>query len=308
MHLAPVDPLDLYVALPLPWPLYDSTGRLLLAEGAEIQSEQQMRDLLSRGLFRQSDTPPAAQAGPEPAPAQSAAASPAKRQAAGELPVEQKPLESTRITTGDTLQLQTQFGEGQARHIVTLIGYLKGKSLVVTAPERDGRVLLIREGQCFIARIFSGKSAYAFSSTVIKFTSVPYPHLHLSYPAYVEAVTVRRDARANVRLIAAVQTRHIPAGAAIVSDISTGGCSLLADSQMGLKDERIVIKVKVPVGTLEQVLALKGIIRAVQVEPLNGSGRTSFTHGIQFVDMPQPDQVALTAFVYQKLIEDELKL
>lgn len=300
MYFEPVDPLDLYVAQPIPWALYDSNGKLLLGAGAEIASEQQMRALLAGGLFRETATPPKAV---EPPPA----AKPAAKPAAAESQTEEKALEDTRLAAGDSLQLQAQYDEGHSRFIVTLIGYLKGKGIIVTAPLREGKVLLMREGQSFIARMFSGKSAYAFPATIIKVANVPYPHLHLSYPQRVQAVMVRRDARAKVRVIAAVQSRTVSAAAAILSDLSTGGCSLLVDRQLGLKSEEIVIKFKVPVGELEQLLTLKGIIRGLQMDAPNDKGQSKYVHGIQFMELAATDQVTLTAFVYQKLIEDELK-
>lgn len=302
MHLEPVDPLDLYVAQPIPWSLYDGNGRRLLEQGAEIESEQQMRALLATGLFRESATPP------KPAePAVTAATAKPVAAPAAESHTEEKALDETRLATGDSLQLQAQYDDGHSRFVVTLIGYLKSKGIVVTAPMRDGKLLLMREGQSFVARMFSGKSAYAFPATIIKVTNVPYPHLHLSYPPRVQAVMVRRDARAKVRVIAAVHSRNIPSAAAILSDLSTGGCSLLVDNPLGLKSEEIVVKFKVPVGELEQLLTLKGVIRGVQVDTPSDKGRSKFAHGIQFVELAAADQVTLTAFVYQKLIEDELK-
>jgi c-di-GMP-binding flagellar brake protein YcgR len=137
---------------------------------------------------------------------------------------------------------------------------------------------------------------------------VPYPHLHLSYPAEVEAVMVRRDARVKVRVIAAVQSRSTPSAAAILSDLSTGGCSLLADNQLGQKSDEIVVKFKAPINGIEQLLTLKGVVRGIQLDCALDDGRSRFAHGVQFIDHAPADQVALTAFVYQKLIEDELKL
>jgi len=299
MYFEPVDPLDLYVAQPIPWAVYDDNGTLLLAEGAEIESETQMRALLVRGLFRESTTPP------KPA-ARATTVKPAAPPPA-ESHTEEKALDETRLATGDSLQLQAQYDDGHSRFVVTLIGYLKGKGIVVTAPMRDNKLLMMREGQSFVARMFSGKSAYAFPATIIKVTNVPYPHLHLSYPSRVQAVMVRRDARAKVRVIAAAHSKSIPSAAAILSDLSTGGCSLLVDNPLGLKSEEIVVKFKVPVGDLEQLLTLKGVIRGVQVDTPNDKGHAKFAHGIQFVELAAADQVTLTAFVYQKLIEDELK-
>ncbi|WP_172642449.1 flagellar brake protein [Azoarcus sp. KH32C] len=286
----------------MPWAVYDRDGKLVLDKGGEFESEQQIRTLLARGLYREAAAPPRQPAPASPPPA------PAPQPAASEQRTERKLLDETRLAVGDTIQLQAQFDGGNMRLAVSLIGYLKGKSIIVTAPMRDGKFLMMREGQSFIARMFSGKNAYAFPATIIKVTNVPYPHLHLSYPAEVEAVMVRRDARVKVRVIAAVQSRNSPSAAAILSDLSTGGCSLLAENQLGQKSDEIVVKFKAPISGIEQLLTLKGIVRGIQLDNAPVDGRSRFTHGVQFVDHAPGDQVALTAFVYQKLIEDELKL
>lgn len=299
MHFAPVDPLDLYVAQPVPWPLFDRDGRQVIPEGGEIGSEQQMRSLLAHGLYRATHTPPA----PSDGPAQAAKPAPAR----AEPRTEYRTLDETRLAVGDALQLQAQADGAQSRFPVTLVGYLKGKGIIVTAPMRDGKLLLVREGQNFVARMFSGKSAYAFPTTTLKVTNVPYPHLHLSYPPRVEAVMVRRDARVSLRLICAVQSRQTPAAAALLTDLSNGGCSLQADNQLAQKGEDILIKFKAVIGGVEQLLTLRGIVRAVQFAEQPG-GRHGMQHGVQFAELAPAEQVALTAFVYQKLIEDELKL
>ena len=296
MHFVPIDPLDLYVAQPVPWPLFDRDGRQVIAQGGEIASEQQMRSLLAQGLYRASNEPP-------PAPVRSEAPPPPK----AEPRTEYRTLDETRLAVGDTLQLQAQAESAQSRFQVALVGYLKNKGIIVTAPMRDGKLLLVREGQAFVARMFSGKSAYAFPTATLKVTNVPYPHLHLSYPARVEAVMVRRDARVTLRLICAVQSRQTPSAAALLTDLSNGGCSLQADNQLAQKGEDILIKFKTVIGGVEQLLTLRGIVRAVQFVEQPG-GRNGIQHGVQFAELAPAEQVTLTAFVYQKLIEDELKL
>lgn len=299
MHFTPVDPLDLYVAQPVPWALFDRDGRQVIAEGAAIESEQQMRNLLAQGLYRATATPPAPATEPA-APTKAAAARPEPR-------TEYCTLDETRLAVGDTLQLQAQMDGAQSRFQVTLIGYLKGKGIIVSAPMRDGKLLLVREGQNFVARMFSGKNAYAFPTTTLKVTNVPYPHLHLSYPARVEAVLVRRDARVALRVICAVQSPQTPSAAALLTDLSNGGCSLQAEHQLAHKGEDIIIKFKAAIGGVEQLLTLRGVVRAVQFAEQAGA-RSAMQHGVQFADLAPAEQVALTAFVYQKLIEDELRL
>lgn len=296
MPFAPVSPLDLSVGQPMPWALYDKNEKLLLAQGALIDSDEQIEAMMANGLFREVDAPPEATA--------TAAARPASPPQ-GESQQEEKLLEETKLAIGDPMQLQAQYDGAQARFTVKLIGYLKGKSLIVTSPTRDGSTLLMREGQSFIVRMFSGKSAYAFATSIFKVANVPYPHLHLTYPRSVKGVVVRRGgARAKVRLIAAVRNSAGTSQAGILSDLSTGGGSLLCDAPLGAKDARIIVKFKVTVAGSEQLLQIPGIVRNIQPDHSSDKGPPKVMHGVQFVDVPPEDNVVLTAFVYQKLLED----
>lgn len=121
-------------------------------------------------------------------------------------------LEQIKLNIGDTLQLQFQSESETSRCVVTLIGYLADYGVFVTTPVLNGSVMLIREGQDFCGRLFSGKTAYAFTAEADKITHTPYPHMHLSYPK-----EVRGSSRARANITAMRQRRKaraIPASRA----------------------------------------------------------------------------------------------
>jgi c-di-GMP-binding flagellar brake protein YcgR len=284
---------ELRVGQPAPWPLYDRDKNLLLARGVVVESDRQIAQLAMRGLFRKVKVAETVSAKPQPD----------DEMGAGAPKEEVRALEDTKLAIGDTLQLQAQAEGGQARYYVKVIGYLVKKGLIVTTPTVDGRVLLMREGQSFVVRMFSGKSVYAFSATVFKVANVPYPHLHLTYPSQVRGLVVRSGARVNVRLIAAIQTAGL-SQAATLSNLSTGGAALQAKVKLGRKGDEISIKFRVTINGVEQYLTLRGIIRSVMVEAGDGDGGEVVVHGVQFVDVPHAEHVSLTAFVYQTLFEE----
>lgn len=215
-----------------------------------------------------------------------------------------KPKDDFKLAVGDPLQLQSHAGDGQLRYYVKLIGYLKGKGLIVTTPTQDGKVLLMREGQSFVVRMFSGRNVYAFSTSITKVANVPYPHLHLSYPAQISGQVVRHGSRANVTLIAAVQNEDGASHAATLSNLSIGGCSLALKGPIGGKGARVTIKFRITINDTERYLSLDGIIRNLHDELSDDGARLRLMHGVQFVDLPAAEQLVLTAFVYQKLFED----
>lgn len=283
---------DIEVGRPVPWPLYDDRKQLLLARGVVVESENQRIALLERGLFRKI-----------PAPAPKVGADTPDRSAE-----DLCTFDEVKLDFGDTLQLQHQSDGGQARYYVKLIGYLKGKSIIVTTPTQEGKVLLMREGQAFVVRLFSGKSVYAFGTSIFKVANVPFPHLHLTYPSQVRGLVVRRGARARVNLIAAVSSADGRAHAATLVDLSTGGAMLTAKVPMGVKDDRITLKFRVVVSEVEQYLTLPAVLRSVHATAGTEGEPALVNHGVQFEGMPHAEQVVLSAFVYRILFEESAEV
>ncbi|MCB1951901.1 MAG: flagellar brake protein [Zoogloeaceae bacterium] len=282
---------ELQVGQPAPWSLYDQNNQLLLARGSTVESPRQLEQLMLRGLFRKLDIRDSATSRPDTR--------------SDDVPTREeiKCLDEIKLTIGDTLHLQTQTEGGRVRYAVKLIGFLRGKGLIVSTPMQDGKVLLMRDGQGFVVRVFSGKSVYAFSTSTFKVANVPYPHLHLTWPREVRGLAVRSGARAKVKLIAAVRDASNKSGAASLSNLSTGGCSLSVKNSMGVISDRLGIKFRVTVNDVEQYIDLEGIIRSISHEN-DANGVDVIQYGIQFVDIPAGDQLALTAYVYRALFEE----
>ncbi|MDD2990548.1 MAG: flagellar brake protein [Zoogloea sp.] len=288
MSFVRVNSGEVEVGRPVPWPLYDDRHQLLLARGVVVETESQKNALIERGLFRKlkvSETRPSQELGGRPAD-------------------DLCGFDEIKLDIGDTLQLQTQSDSGQSRYYVKLIGYLKGKSIIVTTPTQEGKVLLMREGQSFVVRMFSGKSVFAFGATIFKVANVPFPHLHLTYPNSVRGLVVRRGARARVNLIAAVAGADGRSHAATILDLSIGGAMLIGKSPMGVKDDRLAIKFRVMVSDVEQFLTIPAVLRSVHATATPEGGGPQIQHGVQFEDLPHAEQVVLSAFVYRILFEE----
>lgn len=279
---------EVEVGRPVPWPLYDERRQLLLARGVVVETESQKKALMERGLFRKVQVN------------DSRSNSESADRAADDL----CSFDEIKLDIGDTLQLQTQSDNGQARYYVKLIGYLKGKSILVSTPTQDGKVLLMREGQNFVVRMFSGKSVFAFGATIFKVANVPFPHLHLTYPNNVRGLVVRRGARARVNLIAAVMGTDGRSHAATILDLSTGGAMLTAKSPMGVKDDHLSVKFRVIVSEVEQYLTIPVVLRSVHASAATEGTTPQVQHGVQFEDLPHAEQVVLSAFVYRILFEE----
>lgn len=304
--LVPVRAADLAVGKPLPYAVYDWHGKLLLAAGRVPETKEQLDSLLDDGFMHDASwefevlAARAATATPlrkVPPPAQ-----PIKDERAPEEGKEEiAAMEDVRWQVGEALYLQ-QIDNPAIRHTVQLIGFVKNKTVLVTAPVVDGKGVFIRDGQTFVARAFSGKKAYAFVAAAVKSVHSPHPYLHLSYPKEVRCTVVRRGVRAQVKIIAAVSLGAPErSAAATLIDLSMGGASGTIKQVLGEKGEEGQIKFKVHAAGQDEYLNLRMVLRSVAPNE-NGDG---YRHGFEFLDVPIHARLILSAYVHQLLAEGQ---
>lgn len=304
--LIPVRGAELAVGEPLQQSIYDWHGKLLLAAGCVIESQSQLQGLIDGGFIQDS----AWDLSPKPTKDSLLAAT--RRTSAAPLSSTDEAsnagnkevvvaMDDVRWYVGETLYLQL-IDNPTIRHTVRLIGFIKGKTLFVTAPTVDGKFEFVRDGQTFVVRAFSGKKAYAFVAAAVKSMHSPYPYLHLSYPKEVRCTVVRRGVRAQVSLIASVSL-HNPerVGAALLTDLSVGGSSGTIKQELGKKGEEGQIKFKVHAAGQDEFLNLKIALRSVAPSE-NGDG---FKHGFEFLEVSIHNRLILSAFVHQTLAEGD---
>ncbi len=216
-------------------------------------------------------------------------------------------LADARLQMGDLVQLQSLSYEEDVRYPVHLIGLSEGRSVLVTTPMVEGKYLLMRDGQTFVFRAFSGQRAVAFPTHIMKSVNTPYPYLHLAYPRHVRSIVVRKGARAAARIICAItRCNDVPVEAAgTIVNISVGGALLAMKKPLGEKGQRLVLLFKVGFNGIEATLELKAIVRAVNTE-LSLDTETPYELGVQFVEVSAEQSVPLHAYVYHQLLEQSL--
>ncbi|MDP3441055.1 MAG: flagellar brake domain-containing protein [Azonexus sp.] len=244
---------DVEVGKPLLNPLYDSNRILLLKRGAIIESARQCELLIERGLYRNLNE--------RAAPLDSAPV--AKEALTSRESI--STLEATKIRIGDALQMQSS--PDAPRLTVKLIGYLKNRGLIVSVPEAEGEFVMLKEGQSFIVRFFSGQNAYAFTSVVARQTSVPFPHVHLSYPREVRGLEIRKDSRIDVDLIASVSVEgETGVTAGKIVNLSTGGAALRTKGRLGSKGDIISVKFKISINDMQSFAVFDSLICSIADE------------------------------------------
>jgi c-di-GMP-binding flagellar brake protein YcgR len=291
--MIPVRKTDVVLGKPLPYSLYDQNSKLLLKAGVVVQTQNQLDVLSERGLYRdrmaanQVQAPSSIVPDGEPAPDKDGI---------------QLDLEDIRLQVGDLLQLQGAAADAP-RHAVKLLGYAKGRSVMVTPPMVDGAYVMVKQDAAFIVRFFSGKGVYAFPAHVLKMSNTPFPYLHLSYPKKVRGMRVRRAQRARVRLISSVTDIYGALHAATLVDISKGGALLAAKAALGQVGDLLQLKFRLQFDDIDQFVHVKAGIRTVRNNPEPESEAHAVHHGLEFAEVQGGDRLALSAYTYQKLIE-----
>ncbi len=292
--MIPVRKSDVALGKPLPYSLFDSNNKLLLRAGVVVQTQNQLDVLSAKGLYRDkvSTSLP-------PLTARAAQEREAKSPESAGIELD---LEDIHMQIGDVVQLQSS-GDDPLRYTVRLLGYLKGRSVMVTAPMLDGGYAVVKQDAAFVLRFFSGKSVYGFAAHVLKVVHAPFPYLHLSYPKKVRGMRVRQGQRAAIRVIAAVTDAVGASHAGTLVDISRGGALLAGRAAFGNTGDVIQLKFRLQFDDIDQFVQVFGVIRSVQSGNDTEGDDLTKQYGIQFTEVPDDERLVLTAFVYHKLIE-----
>jgi c-di-GMP-binding flagellar brake protein YcgR len=281
----------------LPRSVYSAGGELLLSEGFVVESAEQLEALLNSGFFRKTGDDGARITPDTSTPAlksieQMPAAEAIDAQAARVM------MDEVRWQVGETFFLHQQ--GASIRYTARFIGYIKNRTVLVTMPIVDDKYVLIRDGQMFVVRAFSGKKAYAFSAFVVKSVHSPHPYLHLSYPKELGCAIIRHRARISVNVIAAVSLDgQADISAALISDMSLGGASASIKHPFGEVGQRGRIKFKINAVGETVLMDVCTILRSII--PLENGGGCK--HGYEFVDLSTHDRLVLSAYFHQAEVE-----
>lgn len=290
----PVRRSDIVVGRPMPWSVYDSQRNLLLRQGVVINSMSQVDGLLQRGLYRTTRSRP-------PLPTPEMVEKAAQRSEPNNT-TQTVTLDEMRLSPGDMLQLQPQLEGSTEKFSVRLIGYARGRSLLVSAPEIDGKLVTVRDGQTFRAGAFSGVYIGTFNTKVLKCQFTPYPYLHLAYPAAIQATRLRKSMRAPAHAVTAIYAREDGPQVAVgvITDISVGGARIESAKVLGLKDEVIHLSFKIKLSDFEEYIKAPAVIRSV-TQGEGEDGQSQYVHGVQFEHLEGRYQLVIANLVYRHL-------
>lgn len=305
MRLTLVNRNDIAIGKPLPWQLYDKEHRVLVKQGSIIRDSEHLGKLLANGIYR--DLSRETVGGRNHSSAAQASSSQTK---AGEIADPQFTFDDLKLKTESRLQFEPAAQLSHECYFVKVIGYLKGASLLVTAPvAANGARPELKEGLKIAIRSFSGQNAFGFSCTVKRIVKSHHEYLHLSFPDSIQGVVVRKATRIKTRIISAVQNGNSPdAGAqasALISNISANGVALDSRHPLGKKGDILNLAFRVNLHNIDAFLSVKGEIRAViRGEDIDTPDPEITRYGIEFQDLQPNDMVILQSMIYHQIIEN----
>lgn len=216
--------------------------------------------------------------------------------------------EEMKPKVGDPVQLNVKTSTASERYSVSLVGFVKGRTVIVTAPVLNGSIVLMREGQSVIVRSFSGTDAYAYASSVLRVCNSPVPYLHLAYPKSVKGVAIRKAVRAQFSLVGSVVNKQEaePAKgyAVMITDISVSGASFTTSEAIATKGDEITLTFRAKPNDVESYPIIHCIVRSIVDEGGIGGDTLKLQYGVQFKDLPQDMALLLQNMIYKKLLEN----
>lgn len=209
-----------------------------------------------------------------------------------------EPGENLSVRPGDELHLQSASSDSTERWSLRVIGFLPGKSLLVTAPTVNGTVIFVKTGETFLVRIFSGKRVIAFRTSVLQCPMIPFPYLHLAWPREIRAIDVRKNSRAVTNIVAvASKSEHDGVGGrpCRIVDISGGGAKITAKAPLGIKGDVVWVSFRVKLDDgFDEYVKVQALVCSVE-QGLIENAVVGFTHGVQFGNLAQLAKMAIYA-------------
>jgi c-di-GMP-binding flagellar brake protein YcgR len=206
------------------------------------------------------------------------------------------------LQIGDILQLQwAPPSENTDRYSATLVGFLTGQSLVITTPRKQGKPIIVRDGQSFTVRMLQGSNIFGFVSKVLNASSKPYPHIHLSYPSDVESAVVRNAPRVPAEIDAEVVWPQETSGGnekrtVTISDISSTGARIIDRQVLGKVGDIIQVTCTLSVCGGQDVLKIMSVIRNIR-QMVDREGRKAYVHGLEFRGLNRFQHLVLCSYV-----------
>jgi hypothetical protein len=201
-------------------------------------------------------------------------------------------FDTVQLKIGAPVQLQSTY-EGEC-FPGSLVGCIRGVSVLVHIPNLTAKSFVIKEGLSLIVRMFSETNAYAFKAAILQRCVRPAPYVHLGLPDEAQRAPVRRDRRVKVRIPASIT--RVTDGArfdTVITDLSVTGAKFTASHAIA-KGELLRVAFNTRLGDDEASFACDALVRSVNA----GADVDRMQFGIEFSALKLNDRLLLMGIVY----------
>ncbi len=295
---------DLPLGAPLPWPLFDENGEVLLDRGEIIAGDAALESLLAAKPMRELSWT-------APSQTESGTSKEDSKELDAALATGREGTFSfldMHLRVGERIQVQPPANVSAERYVVKLIGYVDKVSVLVTAPYENGLRVPLRENDTLVARIFSAQKAFGFSTSVERVCKIPYDYLHLSFPEHVQGSVVRKSPRVRTKIIASISSTDAASASdrysGLIVNLSADGALVRARQPLAPNGGTVGLAFRVNLHNVDAYLTIHAVVRSAFGDEGKGDdGAPMFNHGVQFQDLAPNDSVILQSLIYQQMIE-----
>lgn len=207
-----------------------------------------------------------------------------------------------RLKVGDRVHVEPPRRIAGGRASATILGWIEGQSIIVSAPQNDAGRLVLTEREVVLLRAFNGKSAFAFRAAVLRLAYQPLPYLHLSFPHKVEGVDIRNSPRCRVRLPAVISAPGRKDQQGNILDIGTTGALIETAAPLDQREDLIRIAFSLQLHGIAVSLDLGAQLSGAK-SAAPGGGPPHHRYGAKFRNLQPNDRLILGSLVWYQMYE-----
>jgi len=283
MSLIRLQANQLPVGVPLPWPIFGKNGSMLLNAGSVILSEV-AGELLKIGLYRVRD-----ESGQRN-----------ERDLTGRQDGS-KPEFPGLSTMVETMQIGLLEEGSKERGLfrVEYYGMIPDVSLIVSHPQREGRLVAIVAGQNATAKMIVDKYVHAFVSQILCTQRHPTPHLHLAYPDSFKSSVLRCNHRVHLqfRILGLLSTGEDMSIPVSIIDLSNRGLALLSEYPLGEVGGKIHLSFSMLLDGGTVSIRTQGVLRSSRQVKME----KAYQYGVELTELSVEQKAAIEQFLYNQL-------
>ncbi|MEV8472823.1 MULTISPECIES: flagellar brake protein [unclassified Ralstonia] len=291
-----LQPLDIPLAIPLPWPMLDADGQLLVPKGDVIHSPEEI-DLLCtlHRPHRQADGTPA----PAPAFANTQFPNTMFPDMADDPDGERTiAMELLGLRPGGMLTVRLTAGAGQTKGAARVMGYSPQRHLLITMPTDGGRTVMPVKDELVEIHAFSGEGIATFECTVMAVSRIPFEYVVLSPPRRIKNRTLRKSLRVRANVVGKMLVSGDPPRMIHISDISTTGASFRSAHRLEVSGAPARLRFRVKTRDYHSELVAAALVRSEKPADLPNV----YQYGVEFVELLAAQKMLLQCFIYEQLL------